>query len=105
MNRLNHIAFIMDENEKRKKKKKKTRNFGHYSGVKTVKKIVEASIRLKLPFVTFYVFSTENWKRPKKEVSFLFNLVYSYFKNELNEVVNNGIKIKIIGELQKLPKK
>lgn len=95
----------MDGNGRWGKKKKKTRNFGHYSGVKTVKKIVEASIRLKLPFVTFYVFSTENWKRPKKEVSFLFNLVYSYFKNELNEVVNNGIKIKIIGELQKLPKK
>lgn len=105
MNKLNHIAFIMDGNGRWGKKKKRGRNFGHYEGVKTVKKIVEASIKLKLPFVTFYVFSTENWRRPKKEINFLFNLVYSYFKTELNQVIQNGIKINIIGELQKLPKK
>ncbi len=105
MNKLNHIAFIMDGNGRWGKKKKRSRNFGHYEGVKTVKKIVEASIKQKLPFVTFYVFSTENWKRPKKEINFLFNLVHSYFKTELNQVIKNGIKINIIGEFQKLPKK
>ncbi len=105
MNKLNHIAFIMDGNGRWGKKKKRSRNFGHYEGVKTVKKIVEASIKLKLPFVTFYVFSTENWKRPKKEINFLFNLVHSYFKTELNQVIKNGIKINIIGEFRKLPKK
>ena len=105
MNKLNHIAFIMDGNGRWGKKKKRSRNFGHYEGVKTVKKIVEASIKQKLPFVTFYVFSTENWKRPKKEINFLFNLVHSYFKTELNQVIKNGIKINIIGEFRKLPKK
>ena len=105
MNKLNHVAFIMDGNGRWGKKKKKNRNSGHYAGVKTVKKIVEASIKFKIPVVTFYVFSTENWKRPKTEISFLFNLIHSYFKSELKNVVKNEIKINIIGELNKLPNK
>ena len=105
MNKLNHVAFIMDGNGRWGKKKNNNRNSGHYAGVKTVKKTVEASIKLKIPIVTFYVFSTENWKRPKTEVNFLFNLVNSYFKAELKNVVKNEIKINIIGELNKLPKK
>ena len=103
MNKLNHIAFIMDGNGRWGKKKKKGRNFGHYEGVKTVKKIVQASIKFRVPIVTFYVFSTENWKRPKNEINFLFNLVKSYFETELNNVTKNGIKINILGELNKLP--
>ena len=105
MNKLNHVAFIMDGNGRWGKKKKNNRNSGHYAGVKTVKKIVESSVKLKIPIVTFYVFSTENWKRPKNEISFLFNLVGSYFQTELENVTKNGIKINIIGELNKLPKK
>ncbi len=105
MNKLNHVAFIMDGNGRWGKKKNKNRNSGHYAGVKTVKKIVEASIKLKIPVVTFYVFSTENWKRPKTEVNFLFNLVSSYFKAELQNVIKNDIKINIMGELNKLPNK
>tara|TARA_Y200000002_G_scaffold339028_1_gene308765 strand:+ start:969 stop:1640 length:672 start_codon:yes stop_codon:yes gene_type:complete len=105
MNKLNHVAFIMDGNGRWGKKKNNNRNSGHYAGVKTVKKIVEASIKLKIPTVTFYVFSTENWKRPKTEINFLFNLVNSYFKSELKNVIKNEIKIKIIGELNKLPYK
>ena len=105
MNKLNHVAFIMDGNGRWGKKKNKNRNSGHFAGVKTVQKIVEASIKLKIPVVTFYVFSTENWKRPKTEVNFLFNLVNSYFKSELKNVVKNEIKINIIGELNKLPNK
>ena len=105
MNKLNHVAFIMDGNGRWGKKKKKNRNSGHYAGVKTVKKIVEASIKFKIPVVTFYVFSTENWKRPKTEISFLFNLIHSYFKTELKNVIKNEIKINIIGELNKLPNK
>ncbi len=85
--------------------KKGNRNSGHFAGVKTVKKIVEASIKFKIPIVTFYVFSTENWKRPKTEINFLFNLINSYFKSELENVIKNDIKINIIGELNKLPKK
>ena len=103
MNKLNHVAFIMDGNGRWGKKKNKNRNYGHFVGVKTVKKIVEASIKLKIPVVTFYVFSTENWKRPKTEINFLFNLINSYFKTELENVAKNGIKINIIGELKKLP--
>ena len=105
MNKLNHIAFIMDGNGRWGIRRNKGRNFGHYAGVKTVKRIVEASIKFNIPIVNFYVFSTENWKRPKKEINFLFKLIKSYFKTELSEVIKNGIKINIIGELNKLPKK
>ena len=105
MNKLNHVAFIMDGNGRWGNKKNKNRNSGHFAGVKTVKKIVKASIKFKIPIVTFYVFSTENWKRPKTEVNFLFNLIKSYFNSELENVIKNGIKIEIIGESGKLPKK
>ena len=105
MNKLNHVAFIMDGNGRWGNKKNKNRNSGHFAGVKTVKKIVQASIKFKIPIVTFYVFSTENWKRPKTEVNFLFNLIKSYFNSELENVIKNGIKIEIIGESGKLPKK
>ena len=96
MNKLNHVAFIMDGNGRWGKKKRRGRNFGHYAGVKTVKKIVEASIKFKIPIVTFYVFSTENWKRPKSEIKYLFNLISSYFKDELDEVVKNKDSFDII---------
>jgi|TARA_B110000211_G_scaffold231366_1_gene292840 undecaprenyl diphosphate synthase len=105
MNRLNHVAFIMDGNGRWGKKRNKSRNFGHLNGVKTVKKIVESSISLKIPIVTFYVFSTENWKRPKTEINFLFNLITNYFKKELDNVLSNNIKINIIGRMSKLPLK
>ena len=75
MNKLNHIAFIMDGNGRWGKKKGKGRNFGHLKGVETVKKIVKESLRLNIPIITFYVFSSENWKRPKKEINYLFNLL------------------------------
>ena len=105
MNKLSHVAFIMDGNGRWGIKKKKTRNFGHLNGVETVKKIVEASIKLKIPIVTFYVFSTENWKRPKTEIIFLFNLISTYFKKEIDQIMENQIKINIIGETKKLPNK
>ena len=105
MNELNHIAFIMDGNGRWGKKRNKSRNFGHSNGVKTVKKVVEHSIKLKIPIVTFYVFSTENWKRPKTEVNFLFKLILRYFQKETNHLLSNKIKINIIGNLKKLPKK
>ena len=84
-------------------KRNKGRNFGHLNGVKTVKKIVQTSIKLKIPFVTFYVFSTENWRRPKSEINFLFKLIVNYFKEEIHSVISNGIKINIIGKTDKLP--
>ena len=103
MNELNHVAIIMDGNGRWGIKRKKNRNFGHLQGVKTVQKIVETSIKLKIPIITLYVFSSENWKRPKNEINYLFNLISSYFKKEINNVIKNGIKINIIGELNKLP--
>jgi undecaprenyl diphosphate synthase len=104
MNKLNHIAFIMDGNGRWGKKKRKKRNYGHLKGVDTVKKIVKSSIRFKVPIVTFYVFSSENWKRPKTEISFLFKLIKSYFTKEIQSVISQGIKINILGDLNKLSK-
>ena len=102
MNKLNHVAFIMDGNGRWGVKRKKGRNYGHLKGVETVKKVVSNSIQLKIPIVTFYVFSSENWKRPKKEINFLFKLITSYFTKEIKSIVSQGIKINILGELDKL---
>ena len=103
MNKLNHVAFIMDGNGRWGKKRNKGRNFGHLKGVETVKKIVTYSLKLKIPFITFYVFSSENWNRPKKEISYLFKLINVYFLKEIINVVSQGVKINIIGEISKLP--
>ena len=84
------------------RKEKKNRNFGHLKGVDTVKEVVKNSIKLKIPIVTFYVFSSENWNRPKKEIDFLFKLINSYFSKEIKNIVNQGIKINIIGEINEL---
>jgi undecaprenyl diphosphate synthase len=105
MNKLNHVAFIMDGNGRWGKKKNKSRNFGHFNGVEVVRKIVKQSVEFNIPVITFYVFSTENWKRPKSEINFLFKLIMNYFKQEIKNVVLNGIKINIIGKLNKLPTK
>lgn len=101
MNKLNHIAFIMDGNGRWGKKKKRGRNFGHLKGVETVKKIVKTSIKLNIPFITFYVFSSENWKRPKNEKSYLFKLIKNYFSKEIKSIISQGIKINVLGEIQK----
>ena len=101
MNKLNHIAFIMDGNGRWGRKKGKGRNFGHLKGVQTVKKIVKASIKLKIPIITFYVFSSENWKRPKNERTYLFKLIQNYFSKEIKSIMNQGIKINILGDIKK----
>ncbi len=103
MNKLNHVAFIMDGNGRWGEKKGKGRNFGHLKGVETVKKVVKSSIQLKIPILTFYVFSTENWKRPKKEINFLFKIIKNYFLKEINNILNQDIKINILGDINKLP--
>ena len=103
MNKLDHVAFIMDGNGRWGKKRNRSRNFGHLQGVKTVKKIVEISLKMQIPIITFYVFSTENWKRPRSEINFLFNLIKTYFTNEIKNVIKNDIKINIIGNSENLP--
>ena len=105
MNKLSHVAFIMDGNGRWGIKRNKGRNFGHLQGVKTVQKVVQLSIKLKIPIITFYVFSTENWKRPKNEINYLFNLISLYFKREIKNVIKNNIKINILGNATNLPKK
>ena len=103
MNKLQHIAFIMDGNGRWGKKKNIGRNYGHLKGLETVKKVVKSSIKFKIPIITFYVFSSENWRRPKAEINFLFKLIDQYFSKEINNVVKQGIKLNILGELNKLP--
>ena len=93
----------MDGNGRWGKKRNKGRNYGHLKGVETVKKVVEFSLILKIPIVTFYVFSSENWKRPKSEISFLFRLINNYFSKEIKNVISQGIRINILGEINKLP--
>ena len=102
MSKPNHIAFIMDGNGRWGKKKNKSRNYGHLKGVETVKRVVSAAIKLKVPIVTFYVFSSENWRRPRSEVKFLFKLIKNYFSKEIKSVISEGIKINILGEINKL---
>ncbi len=104
MNRLNHIAFIMDGNGRWGKKRSKGRNYGHLKGVETVKHVVKSSIKYKVPIITFYVFSSENWKRPKKEISFLFKIIKNYFIKEIDSVINQGIKVNIFGNINGLSK-
>jgi len=105
MNKINHVAIIMDGNGRWGKKKRKSRNFGHLNGIKIIERLVKDSIKIKIPILTFYVFSTENWKRPKSEINFLFKLVDYYFVKEIDRIVKNNIKINIIGSIKNLPKR
>ena len=102
MNKLNHVAFIMDGNGRWGRKKGKGRNYGHLKGLETVKNIVKSSIKLNIPIITFYVFSSENWKRPKKEINYLFKLIKTYFSTEIKNVITQGIKINVFGDLKKI---
>ncbi len=105
MNKINHIAIIMDGNGRWGKKKGKSRNFGHLNGIKVIENIVKTSLKIKIPILTFYTFSTENWKRPKREIGFLFKLIDHYFNKEINNLVKSNIRINIIGNIKTLPKK
>ena len=98
MNSINHVAIIMDGNGRWGIKHKKSRNLGHKEGLKTVEKIVKISIKNKIKYLTLYAFSTENWKRPKKEIKFLFSLLENFLLNKLNDLNKQNIKLKIIGK-------
>ena len=105
MNPIEHVAIIMDGNGRWGLKNKNSRNLGHKSGLITVEKIIKSSVRNKIKYLTLYAFSTENWKRPKLEIRFLLNLLESFLKEKLDELDKNGIKLKIIGDTIKFPKK
>ena len=97
MNPLNHVAIIMDGNGRWGLKNKKSRNAGHKAGLRTVEKIIKQSIKRKIKYLTLYAFSTENWKRPKKEINFLFNLLKDFLINRIDDLHKQNIKLKIIG--------
>mgnify|MGYP001441797502 FL=1 len=97
MNPINHVAIIMDGNGRWGLKNKKSRNLGHQEGLKTVEKIIKSTIKNKINFLTLFVFSTENWKRPKKEVNFLFKLLESFLGDKIFELNKQNIKLKVIG--------
>ena len=105
MNPVKHVAIIMDGNGRWGLKKKKSRNLGHREGLFAVESIIKQTIKKKIKYLTLYAFSTENWKRPKKEVNFLFNLLEEFLKKKINELNNQGIKLKIIGDKKAFSKK
>ena len=98
MNPLKHVAIIMDGNGRWGIKNKNSRNAGHKAGLITVENVIKASLKKKIKFLTLYVFSTENWNRPKKEVNYLFNLLENFLKKELDSLNKNNIKLKILGK-------
>ncbi len=97
MNPLNHIAIIMDGNGRWGMKYKNSRNAGHRAGLNTVERIIKATIKNKVKYLTLYAFSTENWKRPKGEIKFLFSLLENFLINRIEELHKKNIKLKIIG--------
>jgi len=104
MNKLNHVAIIMDGNGRWGLKRNKSRNYGHLKGIKTVETVIKTSIINKIPYLTLYTFSTENWQRPENEVNFLFDLIRKSLKKKINKIIKQGIKINIIGQRKRLPK-
>jgi undecaprenyl diphosphate synthase len=103
MNELNHVAIIMDGNGRWGLKKGRSRNYGHLKGLNTVNVVIKSAVKFKIPFLTLYTFSTENWNRPKKEINFLFDLIRKSLKKNLNRIIKQGIKVKIIGKKTGLP--
>ena len=97
MNHLNHVAIIMDGNGRWGAKYKKSRNAGHRQGLYTVEKIIKETIKNKIKVLTLFAFSTENWKRPKKEINFLFNLLENFLMKRIEDLHNQNIKLKVLG--------
>ena len=103
MNPVKHVAIIMDGNGRWGIKHKQSRNAGHRAGLNTVDLIINQCIYNKIEFLTLYTFSSENWKRPKNEITFLFKLLENFLRKKINEIIKKDIKLKFIGELRKLP--
>ena len=103
MNPIKHVAIIMDGNGRWGIKHKNSRNLGHREGLNTVETVIEVSIKNQIKYLTLYAFSTENWKRPKKEIDFLFNLLAKFLINKTENLIKKKISLKFIGELNKLP--
>ena len=98
-----HIAIIMDGNGRWAKKKNLPRTMGHKAGIETMKKIVKEADKLGIKYLTVYAFSTENWKRPKEEVSALMKLLVQYLRSEIAELHENNVVLKVLGDITQLP--
>ena len=105
MNPIKHVAIIMDGNGRWGIKHKQSRNAGHRAGLNTVDLIINHCINHKIKFLTLYTFSSENWKRPKNEIVFLFKLLENFLQKKISKIIEKDIKLKFIGELNKLPTK
>ena len=101
MNPVKHVAIIMDGNGRWGIKKKKSRNFGHEQGLKNIENIIKFTIKKKIPYLTLYAFSTENWKRPKYEIAYLFNLLHNFLKKNINNIHKQNIKLIFTGSKKK----
>ena len=104
MNPLKHVAIIMDGNGRWGLKYKNSRNAGHKAGLNTVEKIIKETIKNKIDYLTLFAFSTENWKRPKKEINYLFNLLENFLTNRIEDLHKKKIKLKILGSKNFSPK-
>ena len=104
MNPLKHVAIIMDGNGRWGLKYKNSRNAGHKFGLKTVEKIIKETIKNKISYLTLFAFSTENWKRPQKEINYLFNLLENFLSNRISDLNKQNIKLKILGSKKFSPK-
>ena len=104
MNPLKHVAIIMDGNGRWGLKHKNSRNAGHKAGLNTVQKIIKETIINKISYLTLFAFSTENWKRPKKEINYLFNLLENFLTNRVEDLHKQKIKLKILGSKKFSPK-
>ena len=103
MNPIKHVAIIMDGNGRWGIKHKNSRNAGHRAGLYTVESVIDECLKINIKYLTLYTFSTENWKRPKKEINYLFNLLENFLTNKIDNLLKKNIKLKFIGEINKLP--
>ena len=103
MNLVKHVAIIMDGNGRWGIKHKNSRNAGHRAGLNSIESIINECLKVNIKHLTLYTFSTENWKRPKKEINFLFNLLENFLTNKIDNLNKTNIKLKFIGKIDKLP--
>jgi len=101
MNPIKHVAIIMDGNGRWGVQHKGSRNLGHRAGLDTIESIIEETIKQKISYLTLFTFSTENWKRPQKEISYLFNLLENFLLTKIEKLIEKKIRLKVIGNKKK----
>ena len=104
MKPVKHVAIIMDGNGRWGIAKKNNRNYGHRKGLDTVDNVVKCCLEKNIRFLTLFTFSTENWKRPQREINFLFSLLKNFLKKKISKIQKQNIRLKFIGEKKKLKK-